>query len=94
MGFEAFLGIMVSICTIILLVVVIVLAIRLIQVIDKAERILDNVEDKVNTLNGVFSVINKTTSGLDLISNKFIGVITDFLAKLFKRKKEEDDYYE
>ena len=94
MELEAFLGIMVSVFTIILLVVGIILGIRSIQVMDKADRILDNVEDKVNTLNGVFSVINKTTSGLDIIGNKFIGVITDFLAKLFKRKKEEDDYYE
>ena len=76
-------------CTCILLLVVgIILGIRLIQVMDKADRILDNVEDKVNTLNGIFSVIDKATSGLDIIGNKFIGMFTDVLAKLFKRNVE------
>lgn len=94
MDLDVFLGIMVSIFTIILLVIGIILGIRLIQVMDKADRILDNVEDKVNTLNGVFNVIDKTTSGLDLISNRFIGMVTDVIGKIFRRKKEEDDYYE
>lgn len=79
---------------IILMIVLIYLGIRIIQIVDKLDRVLDNVEDKVNSLNGLFNVINKATSSIDLISTKIVTSITDNISKLFKKKmkKEENDY--
>ena len=80
---------------IILLVVLIILGVRLIQILDKAERVIDNVEDKVNKLNGIFYVIDKTTNSIDLISTKVISSISHIISKIFgKNKNKEDDVYE
>ena len=76
------------------MVILIILGIKAIQMMDKMDRIMDNIEDKVNSLNGLFAVINKTTDSIDLISSKVVGVVTNTIGRLFRRKKKEDTYYE
>ena len=76
------------------MVILIILGIKAIQMMDKMDRIIDNIEDKVNSLNGMFAVINKTTDSIDLISSKVVGVVTNTIGRLFRRKKKEDTYYE
>lgn len=71
-------------------IVLIILGIRMIQILDRAEKVIDNVEEKVNTLNGIFNVINKVTTGIDLISSKVVGSVVGTIEKIFKRKKEDD----
>lgn len=61
------LGIITNIFTIILLVVAIIIGIRIIGLTDKAEKILDDVEEKINSLNGIFNVVNKVSLGMDAI---------------------------
>ncbi len=62
----------------------------MIQILDRAEKVIDNVEEKVNTLNGIFNVINKVTTSIDLISSKVVGSVVGTIEKIFKRKKEDD----
>ena len=62
----------------------------MIQILDRAEKVIDNVEEKVNTLNGIFNVINKITTSIDLISSKVVGSVVGTIEKIFKRKKEDD----
>jgi len=94
MELNTFLPILLYILGIILMTVLIILGIKIIQMMDKMDRIMDNIEDKVNSLNGVFAVINKTTDSIDLISSKVVGVVTNTIGRLFRRKKKEDTYYE
>lgn len=91
---NTFLPIMLYIFGIILIIVLIILGIKVIQVVDKVDRIMDNIEDKVNSLNGIFDVINKTTNRIDLISTKVVTTIASTIGKLFKRKEREESYYE
>lgn len=80
----------------ILLVVTIILVIKLIYTVDKANEILDNVEAKVKTLDGFFNTINMTSSAISSIGDRIIGAVAGLLGK-FKRKKkrnEEEDLYE
>ncbi len=80
---------------IILLIVLIILGIRLIQILDRCDKVIDNVEEKVNSLNGVFSVINKTSYGLSMISDKVISGVVGMVSRIFNKKKDkEEDYYE
>lgn len=80
---------------IILLIVLIILGIRLIQILDRCDKVIDNVEEKVNSLNGVFSVINKTSYGLSMISDKVISGVVGMISRIFNKKKDtEEDYYE
>lgn len=80
---------------IILLIVLIILGIRLIQILDRCDKVIDNVEEKVNSLNGIFSVINKTSYGLSMISDKVISGVIGMVSRIFNKKKDkEEDYYE
>ena len=79
-----------------LLVVLIILGIKAIDFMDRTNRILDNVEAKVNSLNGLFGVIDKFTDGLSSVTNKMVDGITNIITHKFKRKnkKKEEDLYE
>ena len=66
---EVYLPICVNILLIILLIVGIVLGVRLINVMNRVNELIDNVEAKVNSLNGLFNVINFTTDKKGNITN-------------------------
>ena len=74
----------------ILLVVLIILGIKLIITMDKIQNTVDNINTKVNSLNGFFSVIDFTTNKLASVSDKVVETITEFIRKIFNRKKEEE----
>ena len=82
-----------------LLVVLIILGIKLIKTVDRTNEILDNVEGKINSFNGLFDVVDRFTDSLGVVSGKMIEGITGLISRIFKRKekiKEEkdDDIYE
>ena len=93
---EVYLPTVVNILLIILLVVGIVLGVRLINTINRINEILDNVEAKVNSLNGLFNVINFTTDKITTISDKVVagvtGLINRFSKKKYSSEMEDDDY--
>ena len=74
----------------ILLVVLIILGIKLIITMDKIQNTVDNINTKVNSLNGFFSVIDFTTNKLANVSDKVVETISEFIRKIFNRKKEEE----
>ena len=82
----------------ILLIVLIVLGIKLIKTIDKMDRVVDSVEKKVNSLNGLFSVIDFFSDTMADISDKIVDGVGGFVKNLFtrrkKKKKERIDDYE
>ena len=57
---------------------------------DKITNTVDNINTKVNSLNGIFSVIDFTTDKLANMSDKVVDTITTFIRKIFYRKKEEE----
>ena len=92
---DVLLPVLLYIFGIILLIVLIILGIRLIQILNKCEKVIDNVEEKINSFNDVFTVINKLSYGLSMVSDKLISSITNMVSKIFNRKKDkEEDYYE
>ena len=91
---NQFLPILLYIFGIAALVVLIVLGIRLIQTIDRVNRVLDDVEEKVNSLNGFFHIIDTITDNMAFLSDKIINAISNVIAKIFRRKKKEEDYDE
>jgi len=94
--FQTYLPIVVYFLLIILLIVGIILGIRLIGAMDRVDSILDSVEAKVNSLNGLFSVIDFTTDKISAFSDRVVDVISGFLSKIRRKKKslydrEEED---
>lgn len=83
----------------ILLIVLIILGIKLIQTIDKANALLDDVENKVKTLNGFFNMVDSVSGTLSVVGERIVdnvtGLISSFLHKRRKKKEEkENDLYE
>lgn len=76
---------------IILLIVLIILGIRLIIILDKFDRVVDNIEGKVNSLNGFFSIIDKATDSIALISDSVVNTVASLVFKIFKKKKGKED---
>ena len=82
---------------IVLIIVLIVLGIKLILMLNKVDKVVDNVSDKVDSLNGIFSFIDRTTDSLALLSDTVVNAIAGVVFKLFKgkksiKKKDEEDF--
>lgn len=70
----------------ILLVVLIILCVKLIITMNKIENVVDDINTKVKTLDGFFSVIDFTTDKLAMLSDRVVETISSFIKRLFKRK--------
>ena len=67
-----FLPIVIYILLIIVLVIGIVLAIKCLITLDKVEKVVDNVNDKVRSLDGLFHIIDTTTDRIVLVTDKVV----------------------
>lgn len=74
----------------ILLGILIVLGIKLINVMNKMEKVVDDINTKVSSLNGVFSIIDATTDKLALLSDRMVDGISLIIRKLFAKKKKKN----
>ena len=93
---EVYLPICIYFLLIILLVIGIILGIRLIGVMGKLDALVKNVENKVNSLNALFNVINFTTDKLSLITDRVGDAIGALISRIGRKKysmdMEDDDY--
>lgn len=85
----AILPVVVYILVIILLVVLIILGIRLIETIDRANVVLEDIEKKSKSLNGFFGVIDMLTDTVSIISDNLVDGIVSGVSKLFGGKKKK-----
>ena len=75
----------------ILLVVLIILGIKMIITMNKIEDVVDDINGKVRSLNGLFSMIDYTTDKLALLSDRFVDTVSSLIKKVFGRKEEKDN---
>lgn len=75
----------------ILLIVLIILGIKLIITMNKIENVVDDINVKVNKLNGIFTIIDLTTDKLALFSDKIIDAISTIVRKIFSKKKRKEE---
>lgn len=91
----SFLPIIIYILLIILLIVGIILGIKSIITINKVEKVVDDVNEKVESLNGLFQIVDFTADKLVSITDKVVDGVSAFVSKLFlkkkKNKKEEEE---
>ena len=78
---------------IVFLIICIVIGLKLIKTMNKVDQIVDNVEGKVNSLNGLFNIIDKTSLKIAGIYEKSTDLITKFINKMlsFKNKRKDED---
>lgn len=75
----------------ILLVVLIILCVKAIGTLTKVDKVVDDVNFKVNKLNGIFNLIDTTTDALSLASDKIVNFIATGVNNLFTRKKKKKE---
>ncbi len=80
----------------ILLITLIILSIKLIKTINRMNKVVDDVEVKVKSLNGFFSAVDFITDTLSGLSDRIVEAITHSISNFFtkkkisKKKKEEE----
>lgn len=85
-----FLPIVIYILLIIFLIIGVILGVKLIITLNKVEKVVEDVNDKVQTLNGFFHIIDYTTDKIALATDKVVdGVASLFNKLLFKKKKKK-----
>lgn len=88
------LPIIIYILLIILIIVGIILGIKFIITIDKINYLVDDVTNKVKTLDTVFNMFNLVNDKLGVLTGKVSELFINLFDKImnFKRRKVEDDY--
>ncbi len=78
---------------IVMLIVSIILIIKIISTINKVDQVVDDVNDKVQSLNGFFRVIDFTTDRIVSLSDKVVDLISNGINRLIssKSKKRKED---
>lgn len=83
-----------------LLLVLILIGVRTLNILKRAEAVMDMVEDRAASLNETFKILNKVNQKLALVSDKMFDVFWGWISntmlnrmgnKKKKRKEEEDD---
>ena len=74
----------------------VVLIIKLIYTVDKTNEILDNIDTKVKSLDGLFEVIDSTSNAIASLKDRIFDKFFSVLGKVGKKnkKKEEEEFYE
>ena len=88
------LPIIIYILLIILIIVGIILGIKFIITIDKINYLVDDVTNKVKTLDTVFNMFNLVNDKLGVLTGKVSELFINLFDKImnFKRRKVEEDY--
>ena len=91
MDVNGFFTILLFMLSSVLLVVLIVLGIKLINTIGKLDKVLDDVDLKLRSLDKMFGVVDVVTDSMALVSDKIVDVIMFAIKKVFNKKKGKED---
>ena len=73
----------------VLLIVIIVLITKLVSTVDKVNILLDDIEGKSQSLNGLFDAIENVGNTLSSANNKITGFFAGLVKKVIKNKKKK-----
>ena len=82
-----FLPIIIYILLIIILIIGIILSIKLLMTLNKVDKVVEDINNKVQTLNGFFHIIDYTTDKIALTTDKITEGLISFFSKIFKKRK-------
>lgn len=92
--------VLIYIALIIFIITLIVLCIKLIGTLGRIDYLVENITRKAESLDGVFELIENTTSKFGMIGSSITNYISGIIGKIFSRKKnkkrmkEREDIYE
>jgi hypothetical protein len=77
-----------------LLIAIIVLIIKVIGILDDTRLLIDNIIDKVNTVNGLFSVIKRIDRSVNGVAKRLVDIVESALSKVPVKQKPSDEEIE
>ncbi len=83
----SFLPIVIYFLLIIILVIGIIIGIKMIMTLNKVEEVVEDVNKKVQTLNGFFHIIDYTTDKISLATDRVVESITGLINKIIRKKR-------
>jgi len=86
-GYNEVLLTILLVLTSILVIVLIIAGIKLVYTVDKINIILNDVENKVKSVNGFFSMIDKVSDTVSYVSDGITNAIVNTFERVFSRKK-------
>ena len=92
MTFIETLPMVIYLLLIVLLIILIILGIKLICVVNKSEKLLDNVQNKIDSFNGVFKLVDMASEKISIGVSTIVDSIINLISKMFKKRKDIDDY--
>ena len=75
----------------VLLSCLIVLTIKLIIIVNKTEKVVDNITEKVRLLDSLFDIIGTVTGKFTVVTERVVDGITLLIEKIFKRKEGKNE---
>ncbi len=88
---NEFLLIVVYILGSVLLFALTILVLRLIRTLKKVDRLLDDLQGKSEQLNGVFTLVDRSSSVMNSIAGNVGSGIVNFATNFFKNRKGRDE---
>lgn len=85
-----FLGVILDSLLIVLVIILIVLALKALDTLNKVDIILDDTKKKLDSLDGVFNLVDTVSEKLTLVTDTVVGSIVNFITSIFKRKGKGD----
>ena len=76
---------------IIFVIILTLLIIRLMKTLKKVDNILLDVDQKMKKVDGVFDLIDRNTDFANSMSDKIVNGISQFVNKIFKKKRGKID---
>lgn len=75
---------------IVLVIILIVLALKALDTLNKVDAILDDTKKKLDSLDGVFNLVDNVSEKLTLVTDTIVGSIVNFITSIFNRKGKGD----
>ncbi|MCR5223687.1 MAG: hypothetical protein K6C11_00865 [Bacilli bacterium] len=90
MTFVETLPVIINVLLCVLLIVTIILVVKCIIVVDKADKICDNVENKISALDSLFNTIGLIDDKIGELTGFIFSGIEALIAKVFKKGEDKD----
>ena len=85
-----FLGVILDSLLIVLVIILIILALKALDTLSKVDVILDDTKKKLDSLDGVFNLVDTVSEKLTLVTDTIIGSIVNFITSIFNKKGKGD----
>ena len=85
-----FLGVILDSLLIVLVSILIVLALKTFDTLNKVDAILDDTKKKLDSLDGVFNLVDNVSNKLTLVTDTVVGSIVNFITSIFNKKGKGD----